>query len=535
MTLNRKTKQGINFFYTILIIIGIFFLINYIASSIFFSWDITQNKDYSVSDVSKETLKNLDDIINIKVFFSNKVPSNLISLKQDVKDIINEYKKYSKGKLKVTYVDPDNDNLKKEAKSLGIPEVQFSTLEKDKYEVSNGYLGIAVMYGDKKEIIPFVENTKNFEYDLTTAIKKVLQEKSSTVAFLEGHNELSAEKELRYAAQYLKKIYNLTTVSLSEGNLIDKNIDTLIIAGAKSELSQWDKYAIDQFLMNGKSLLILQDGINVDEKTLDAGKDKSGISSLLEFYGVKLNNNLILDPSCVIVRFSNGFREFFEPYLYWTKIEKGGFNQDNVVVNQLESAVFPWVSSLDFIDSKLQGKEVVKIISSSNKSWAQENPGNLNPEQKPEVNNPGVRTLGAILSGKFTSYFKDKEKPNQVKKAGSTLSATDFSESKKDFKSETDSGRIIVIGDSDFITDDYISRFQPNLLLFQNAVDALTIDEALIKIRSKGISDRPIRETSDSTKTAVKFFNIFGMTIIVLAAGLIRYFLRKRTKFADKI
>ena len=163
MNINRKTKQGINVIYTALIIVGILILVNYIANSIFFHFDITQNNDYSVSQVSKDTVRELDDVINIKAFFSKEVPPNLMSIKQDIKDIIDVYKNYSNGKVRVTYVDPkDDEESLKEVRNLGIPELQFSSLANDKYEVSTGYLGLAVIYGTKKEVIPVLDNTNEY-------------------------------------------------------------------------------------------------------------------------------------------------------------------------------------------------------------------------------------------------------------------------------------------------------------------------------------------------------------------------------------
>ncbi|MFH0854458.1 MAG: GldG family protein [bacterium] len=526
MNFNRKTKQGINVLYTAIIIGGILILINYIASAVFFRIDITQNNDYSVSKISKDTVRNLDDIVNIKGFFSKQVPPNLISIKQDVKDIIEEYKNYSNGKIKVNYVDPkDDEELAKEAKNLGIPELQFSSLEKDKYEVSTGYLGLAIIYGTKKEVIPVVDDTQNLEYELTSAIKKVMQKDDFTVAFLKGHGELDKESDISLASQQLGKLYNVVAADTTDGSLIPENIDTLIIAGAKEEFTDREKYAIDQFLMKGKSLLILQENINVGEM-LQTTVNKNGIGAMLEHYGVKINNNFILDPSCEMASFSNGFLPFWTTYPFWPKIIKKGFNADSVIVSKLESITFPWTSSVELVEKNLGEKKAVKLISSTDRAWTQDSSHNLNPQQNFETTNQGIKDVAVFISGKFESYFNDKNKP---------VSGETQQKEEPEFISETTYGRLLVVGDSDFMTDQFLKRFNYNMLFFQNAVDALTMDETLIQIRSKGISDRPIKELSDAARSSIKFFNIFAITILVLLAGILKYFLRKRTKFSDQI
>ncbi|OGF20396.1 hypothetical protein A2Y83_02770 [Candidatus Falkowbacteria bacterium RBG_13_39_14] len=538
MTFNRKAKQSLNALYTVLIIAGILILVNYIASAVFFRIDITQNKDYSVSRVSKDAARDLDDIVNIKGFFSENVPPNLISIKQDVRDIIEEYKNYSNGKIRVSYIDPkDDEELIKEARNLGIPELQFSSLEKDKYEVSTGYLGLAVIYGTKKEVIPVLDDTGNLEYELTSAIKKVMQKDDFTVGFLKGHGELDKESELRFSSGELEKLYTVTAVDTANGNLIPDNISTLIIAGAKEELTDREKYAIDQFLMKGKSIFVLQENIDVGEM-LQTSTNKSGLGPLLEHYGVKINNNFILDPSCEMASFSSGFTQFFTSYPFWPKILKKGFNSENVIVSQLEAAVFPWTSSVELVENKLDGKEAVKLISTTDRAWVQDNPRNLSPQQNFEKGEQSEKNAAVFLSGKFKSYYNDKDKPekdideeiDKADEASIAEAATD-----EEFISETPYARLLVVGDSDFATDQFLKRFSFNMLFFQNAVDALTMDETLIQIRSKGVSDRPIKELSDAARNSTKFFNIFAVTIVVLLAGILRYFLRKKTKFEDNI
>ena len=99
----------------------------------------------------------------------------------------------------------------------------------------------------------------------------------------------------------------------------------------------------------------------------------------------------------------------------------------------------------------------------------------------------------------------------------------------------TEEGKIIIIGDSDFISDVFVGRYIDNLVFTQNIVDFVSLDSDLINIRAKEVSDRPLDEIEDGSKKNIKYFNVFGVTIIVLAFGLIRYYLRKKNRFADEL
>ena len=97
-------------------------------------------------------------------------------------------------------------------------------------------------------------------------------------------------------------------------------------------------------------------------------------------------------------------------------------------------------------------------------------------------------------------------------------------------------GRIVVVGDSDFARDNFLRNSPDNLTLFLNLVDLLSFDEDLINIRSKGVTSRPIKEDlSDSSKASIRYFNVFGLTIVVIAFGLLRYYMRRKSRFVDDL
>jgi len=70
-----------------------------------------------------------------------------------------------------------------------------------------------------------------------------------------------------------------------------------------------------------------------------------------------------------------------------------------------------------------------------------------------------------------------------------------------------------------------------NLIFFQNMVDWLAQDEALISIRSRESTDRPLRTVEESTKRVVKYANMIGSPLAVVLLGIGVWQARKRRKF----
>jgi len=229
------------------LVLGIIIVAMLIINQFSFRVDLTQGRQYSLSKTSKTLMKNLDDIVNVKVYFSKELPNYLLSTRLEVSDLLKEYQNYAGNKLKIAYLDPALDpEAEKEVQSLQIPKLQFNVMENDKYQVTNGYLGMAVMYGDKTEIIPVVENIQNFEYDLTLAIKKVIAKSQPRLAFAVGHGERGSGN-LEILKKILETQYILEDIDLTNGSFIPEGIKTLIVDGPTQSFDERSLYIIDQF------------------------------------------------------------------------------------------------------------------------------------------------------------------------------------------------------------------------------------------------------------------------------------------------
>ncbi len=567
---SKKIKNRTEFFVYILAVLGLIVAVNYMGTRSFKRHDMTEGKEYSISKATKKILKGLDDIVTVKVFFSKNLPPHMNRTVTDVKDILSEYSAYAGKNLRITWEDPaDNEDAKQLARSLGIPEIQLQTVEKDKAQVINGYLGIAVLFADKKEALPVVQNLQNLEYDLTMAIMKVSRTTTPKIGIvkvdtfpsvplqLRGQmkNPESTEEKFAKLIQELESNYEVSTVDLSEGKPVDKDIKTLIIPGIIN-MTDRKAFEIDQFFMNGGNLIVMADAVTVNfQYGANAVPQESKLLDVLEFYGVRVEKNLILDPSCSQVQVPQQVGPFqmnvAVPYPYFIRLDQKSFNKDITAVSTLTDVIFPWASSLTLLvdqpksdsteNSTQDGVKATVLARSSEKSWLASGHYDLNPQQKWAVPQEGElkeHSVIAYLNGNFKSYFADKSIPPVHSPAtdDTTLNKINLQPSGEDagrqVVTSNINGHLVVIGDADFVAGQNANQ-TANMALIQNTVDWLSLDDNLISVRTRAIKDRTIEadllKADSSRPLVIRLVNIVGMPLLVIIIGMIIFINRKET------
>ncbi|MBI4834667.1 MAG: Gldg family protein [Planctomycetes bacterium] len=530
----KKRRYGI--LINLVIILGIMGIVNFISADYFWRWDLTENKSYSVTSSTRNVLKRLDDIVSIKVYCSKKLPTQLEQVAGEIRDTLNEYQAYAGSKLQVEWIDPaENKDEEQKVQRLGIPQLQASIIEQDKRELVNIYMGIGIFYADRKEILPAVTSVANLEYDLTSSILKVLKGKLKKLCFLTGHGEHTISSDYSTVKQSLEKNYEITTVDTSDGTKIPDDVETLIIAGP-NELSDRDKYEIDQFLMQGKNVFFLIDSVNVSTEVFMALPKSHKLNDLLENYGVRLNNNLVLDWGAnSIVTFGSQYVQFSTNYPPWPKVVHDHMAPNNPIVSRLETVAFPWISSIEINKDRIPDMEVTELLKTTPKSTEQKDNFNIDAQRLPRPNMADLKQylLAAIIRGKFKSFFSDKPIPAPKPASDKTPLPAEADKNRQTVKECANPATIMVIGDSDFISNQLLSGGREgNLPFILNAVDWATMGGDLIGIRAKDTELKPLKETSPATKLLCKVLNIGLVPFLFILYGLVRLLLRHREKKA---
>ena len=289
----------------IAIIIGIIIAVNVIAKRVFTRADLTKNKSYTLSPISKDIVSNLDDKLVVKAYFSNNLPPPYNNLRRQVQDILDDYRSYSGGNFNYEFLNPtssgegEGNELDQEAQKYGIQPVQIQAMDNDKLEVKRAYLGLVFLYNGKQEVIPVVQSADNLEYEITSLIKKMNTEVKRKVGFVSGHGEIDINK-LNQVKQMLSDQYDVETIDLKTTGVVDPLIGALIIMGPKSAYSDGEKFKIDQFIMSGGNVAFLINKMVPDfqQQMVIGNIVTTNLDDMMSDYGIKINTDLIKDLQC---------------------------------------------------------------------------------------------------------------------------------------------------------------------------------------------------------------------------------------------
>ncbi len=506
-------------------------VINLFSARHFHRFDLTHNKEYTLSKSSKRVVAGLEDLLTIKAYFSEKLPPYMTNFRRQVKDLLEEYQTYSKGNLRVEFIDPKDDpRLARTLQFQGIPQVQLNILERDKYQVINAYLGMSIEYEDRREVIPVVRNLKDLEYDITSAIVKVTSAQVRPIGLLTNNPRVDLKKDYRSLTEALERQYTVRYIDLTQTKTIPRNLAALIIISPQ-DFTDKQLYDLDQFVMNGGKLICLVDTVEFEEDALNASVKVPNITSLLEHYGINVHSDLVADlRSHSMGSFNTGFVSFTMPYPFFVKVTRKGLAQDNQIVSKLESLVLPWASSVEANEAAAQGLEVAQLASTTPFAISQQAPFNLNPQQRlrPKKEDVEQLPLAVLVNGKFTSYFKDKPIPEEPTQPEATPPSPRPDEPQT--ITESSETQILVVGNARFTSDRHLFQFPSNLVFMQNAIDWMALGEDLIGIRAREVTDRPLRELSDAQKATVRYLDTLGASVLVIVFGLGCIVLKRRKR-----
>jgi gliding-associated putative ABC transporter substrate-binding component GldG len=509
------------------IIAGILILLNIVSVRLFGRLDLTKNNLFTLSDASKNLVKSLDDRLTVKAYFTEELPAPYNNVRRSVLDQLNEYKAYAKGNLQFEFIDPSGEKGEQEAQQQGIQPVQVQVINDDKMELKRGYMGMVLLYEDKKEVIPVIQNTSTLEYDLSITMKRLTQKSQRKIAFLSGQGEATLQQELRRVQEILSKQYDVQTADASSGQQISNDFAVLIVASPKQEFKEVTKYQIDQYIMRGGKVAFLLNKVDGDLQQRFGRTIELKLEDLLENYGLRINPDLIRDGKCApisIVQQQGGFQ--FQSQVQFPYIPIiGDFSRDNMITKNLQSVVLGFVSSIDTTALASKGVRGEILARSSKQSGRQNQVFMFDPMQQwtKEMFTESEIPVAAVLNGKFNSFYATKPIPSDTGASATPIMGPTINQSPDT--------RIILVGDGDFMKDQF-ARGSDNMTFFANIVDYLVDDAGLISIRSKDVSMPPLEQVSDGSKKMYKWGTMLLPPIAVMLFGLFRWKMRQSRRKA---
>jgi len=179
--------------------LAVIVLINLAGQTLKFRADLTRNKIFSLSEISRKVVATLSEPLTIKVFFTKDLPPPHNTTEQYLHDMLKEYALYGNKYFNYSFynVSAEADGINSEdsgdnrqmARDYGINPVQIQMIEKDEVKFKQAFMGLVLIHGDIIERIPTITSTDGLEYKLTTAIQK-LNNKVSALLKLDGKIEV---------------------------------------------------------------------------------------------------------------------------------------------------------------------------------------------------------------------------------------------------------------------------------------------------------------------------------------------------------
>jgi gliding-associated putative ABC transporter substrate-binding component GldG len=506
--------------------------------------DLTQAKVYTLSPASKDVVRDLKDYLNVKAYISDTLPPELKTLSRYVRDLLDEYRAASKGKLKFEAVDPVAAKLEDEANSCGVRKLQIQKMEDQKIEVGAYYLGLCLEYEGKNEAVPEIVSTEGMEYQITSLIKRMTQKKRK-LALTNGHGELELTQGLQSLQQILSQEFETTSVNPSTTAIAD-DVDAILVAGPKQAFDDKGRHELDSFLMKGKGAIFLIDGMTMSNPhggnpqmgampRVGQANDP-GLNDLLKNYGFSVDQDFVLDarqnaPGPIDV---GGGRRMLANAPMFVGVQVDVSDKDFTPAAGINALIFPYASSVELVGPLKDGKpsrgKLWKLAETSPGSWKTSgffiySPGTKLEEPK-DPKDRGPFALGYAYEGVLRSAYAPA--------ANAGMSTADAGDSKKKV-------RLMVIGDSDFASDEYfpMSRYLPiygnGAQFLLNSLGWALEDEALAPVRAKTMASRPLQLDPDQKVVAIKAFNIVGIPLAFCVFGIFRWRVRGRRRQGQKL
>ncbi len=292
---------------------------NFIAGNLWLgqlTWaraDLTEGSIYSISSETKSYLRQLQEPLLIRGYFSAQTHPLLAPLVPRLRDLLKEYEIAGRGHVRVEFVDPQKEpSLESEANSqYNIKPVPFQTENKYQASVTNSYFNVLVKSGSEFHTLGYRDlievkqagetglnvNLRDPEFEITRAVKKVLDSYrgsgdlfSSIPGPVQLEAYISADDKLPDPLPKLKADLQDLTESYSKssgGKFTVKFVNP--DKGGPETAQELDRlyglHPLAAGLLNPKKFwfgLILKSGGKAEKVTLPESLDKAGLNQNIE-------------------------------------------------------------------------------------------------------------------------------------------------------------------------------------------------------------------------------------------------------------
>jgi len=518
-------------------------------------------------------LKGLRDEVLFKVYLEGDLPPGFRRLANETKEMLDEFRAYSNN-IQYEFVDPsananpkERDDGYKLLVERGLQPTQIRVNKKGQASQLIIFPGAMVTYRTHEVPVQLVmsqlgqdadkalnNSVQSLEYNLASAIQKLVEPIKPQIAFIDGQGELSLP-ETQEAMRALSEFYTVERVTIDHkinsiatrlqgksSDMLVNKYKAIIIAKPTKPFDEKDKFLIDQFIMRGGKVLWLIDPVYASMDSLQKYNSTMGLvnninlEDMLFNYGVRLNTNLVMDKIAMPIPVKTGQIgdqpqfEFF-PWFYFPVLTP---LTAHPIVNGLNAIKTEFISSIDTVQA--EGVKKTILLTTSPYSRTVNAPVYIDLEilKKPaeeDQYNKGPQPVAVLLEGNFTSSFLFRIPPELAENKDLQF----LTKSRKPTK-------MIVVGDGDIIKnqfqitqgyslplgyDQYTRQTFGNGDFLLNAMNYLCDESGLISVRSRELTLRMLDTTKvESQRLLWQIVNVLLPLILILIFSFIKLRIR---------
>ncbi len=448
----------------------------------------------------------------------------------------------------------------------GVIPFGVQSAERDELSVKRIYSSIVLSYLDRKEdVIEEVrpETFGNLEYEIISRIYKLISNKRPKVGFYPGQPEIPPQyrqyyqqqpppDQYSFAENLLKESgYDVTRTNIKKDEPIPEGIQTMVFM-VDQPLNERQLYEIDKLIHNGVRVVMAAQPYNYQimpsqgqpgQFDLRGMPSRLNINSLVKNYGFEFDEKIFMDRSTAFIQIpvyqtrrmgmfqirEQRYEPVAKPVII--KVNAENINSNLSISNKISELFYMYGNRMlvheDILkENKLDSKV---LFTSSNFSWTREGVGygNIDVSEPASEDVLKRQPLGILAEGKFKAKYVDQNIPKWTDEMGGTADSTEL-ELPSEISGDPKENKIIAIGCSNMFKNDILQSVTSHKALLLNAVDALTLGDELINIRSKNIIARRIQATSGVGKALSKAFVVWFPPLVFVALGI--YVTVKRKK-----
>ncbi len=562
--MTRLRKIYDRFYWLAVILITVIF-INIAGTFFHFKIDLTEDKRFTLTPATRQIVTEVDAPIFIQVLLEGKFPAEFRRMPAAIREMLLEFNKLN-NEIRFRFENPLEGEKEEVQQRLdawaqvGIIPTELNVRVVEGQSRQRIYPYAIFNYGDRQVAINLLEESSGatsgdvalntsitlLEYKFSNAIAKLRATSKPNILLSAGHGELYAEQTAALEAN-LRAFYNLGRVNLDSIYRIPPEIAMLIVAKPTIHYSEKNLFVIDQYIMNGGSVIFLLDPLTVNLDSIRKNNqylpydNDVGLDDLLFKYGARINKNFVLDLNCTSIPLAinkpGGNSQFnLFPWYYHVLAQGDGIHP---IVKGLDPVNLFFPASIDTIKTK---STIFKtpLLYSSVYTRLQYNPVLLdfeilktNPDQSKFQAPPQI--LALLLEGRFNSAYENRVSPAMM---------DGLDQIGASFKGEGEPSRILIVSDGD-LAKNYINpttrEIQPlgfnqfvnytfaNQEFLNNSVEFMLDRIGLSEARAKNIKLRLLDKQRIQTERLYwQMLNVVLPLVLLIVIGIIFNVVRKR-------